>query len=80
MKTVIPGGSGQVGTLLARAFVADGHEVTVLNRSPAAAPWKVVGWDAATIGDWIAEIDRADVVTNMAGRSVNCRYAKRIVG
>jgi len=27
MKTVLPGGSGQVGTLLARAFGAAGHEV-----------------------------------------------------
>ncbi|HEX8320626.1 MAG TPA: NAD-dependent epimerase/dehydratase family protein [Longimicrobium sp.] len=32
MKIVLPGGSGQVGTLLARAFVADGHEVVVLSR------------------------------------------------
>ena len=29
MKIVIPGGSGQIGALLARAFVADGDEVTV---------------------------------------------------
>ena len=40
MKVVIPGGSGQVGTLLARAFVADGHEVVVLSRNPAQAPWR----------------------------------------
>ena len=26
MKIIIPGGSGQVGTILARAFHADGHE------------------------------------------------------
>ena len=32
MKIVIPGGSGQVGTILARAFTADGHEVVVLSR------------------------------------------------
>ncbi len=34
MKIVIPGGSGQVGSMLARAFVADGHEVVVLSRNP----------------------------------------------
>jgi len=35
MKIVIPGGSGPVGSVLARAFVRDGHEVVV--SSPAAA-------------------------------------------
>lgn len=75
MKIVIPGGSGQVGTLLARAFVADGHEVVVLSRSSTPAPWRVVRWDAESIGDWTAEIDGSDVVINLAGRSVNCRYS-----
>jgi uncharacterized protein (TIGR01777 family) len=74
MKIVIPGGSGQVGTLLARAFVADGHDVVVLSRDPRAAPWRVVRWDARAVGDWAAELDGADVVINLAGRSVNCRY------
>ena len=74
MKVVIPGGTGQVGTLLARAFASDGHEVVVLSRNPGKAPWRVVGWDAETLGDWVAEIDGADVVINLAGRSVNCRY------
>ena len=46
MKIVIPGGSGHVGTLLARAFHAEGHEVVVLTRSPRTAPWRVILWDA----------------------------------
>jgi uncharacterized protein (TIGR01777 family) len=74
MKIVIPGGSGQVGTLLARAFVADGHEVVVLSRNPGKAPWRIVPWDAVTVGDWATEMDGADAVINLAGRSVNCRY------
>jgi hypothetical protein len=77
VKFVIPGGSGQIGTLLARAFVADGHEVVVLSRDPGKAPWRVVWWDATTLGDWAAQIDGADVVINLAGRSVNCRYNAR---
>jgi uncharacterized protein len=74
MRIVIPGGSGQIGTLLARAFARDGHEVVVLSRNPGKAPWRVVRWDAATLGDWTAECDGADAVFNLAGRSVNCRY------
>jgi uncharacterized protein (TIGR01777 family) len=75
MKIVIPGGSGQVGTVLARAFHADGHEVTVLSRRPvAAASWRSLAWDARTVGAWADEVDGADVLINLAGRSVNCRY------
>ena len=74
MKIIIPGGSGQVGTLLARAFHREGHEVVVLSRRPQPAPWKVVAWDAADRGDWWVQIDGADAVINLAGRSVNCRY------
>ncbi|MCG8351979.1 MAG: TIGR01777 family oxidoreductase [Chloroflexales bacterium] len=74
MKIVIPGGSGQVGTILARAFHNDGHEVVVLSRKPEQAPWSVVMWDAVSLGQWISELDGADVVINLAGRNVNCRY------
>jgi len=74
VKIVLPGGSGQVGTLLARRFQRDGHAVVVLSRAPAQATWKTVSWNAATLGPWADEIDGADVVINLAGRSVNCRY------
>ena len=74
MKIVIPGGTGQVGTVLARAFLADGHDVVVLSRKKSSQPWKIVEWDGKSLGDWANEIDGADVVVNLAGRSVNCRY------
>ena len=74
MKIVIPGGSGHVGTILARAFQRDGHDVVVLSRLPRTLAWRVAAWDGETIGDWVHEIDGADVVVNLAGRSVNCRY------
>ncbi|WP_105968626.1 TIGR01777 family oxidoreductase [Streptomyces geranii] len=72
MKVVIPGGTGQVGAILNRALTGAGHEVTVLTRRPARAG--EVGWDGETLGDWVKEIDGSDVVINLAGRSVSCRY------
>lgn len=74
MKIIIPGGSGQVGTILARAFHNDGHEVVVLSRTPQKAPWFVALWDAMSLGRWVTELDGADAVINLAGRNVNCRY------
>jgi uncharacterized protein len=73
MKLVIPGGSGQVGTVLARAYCQSGHEVVVLSREPTDAPWRMVKWDAESLGDWTAEFEEADAVINLAGWSVNCR-------
>lgn len=73
MKVVIPGGSGQLGTLLVPALRAHGHDVVVLTRDRAIQD-HAVHWDGRKLGPWVSEIDGADVVINLAGRSVNCRY------
>jgi uncharacterized protein (TIGR01777 family) len=74
MKIVIPGGTGQVGHLLARHFHTQGHSVTIFSRSPHPAPWRVVPWDGRSLGPWVADLERSDACINLAGRSVNCRY------
>ncbi|MBL8718202.1 MAG: TIGR01777 family oxidoreductase [Myxococcales bacterium] len=75
MKIVVAGGTGQVGALLRRRAEARGDEVVVLSRRPDAAA-REVGWDARTLGPWAQAVDGSDVVINLAGRSVNCRYTK----
>jgi uncharacterized protein len=75
MKVVIPGGTGQLGKILARAFQARGDQVVVFSRAGANVPG-AVEWDARTLGPWASEIDGSDVVINLAGRSVNCRYSE----
>lgn len=72
MKIVIPGGTGQVGAVLKRALSTAGHDVVVLSRRP--RQQGEVHWDGVTPGPWAGEIDGSDVVVNLAGRSVNCRY------
>ncbi|MFN8006924.1 MAG: TIGR01777 family oxidoreductase [Terriglobia bacterium] len=76
MKIVIPGGTGQVGRLLARAFTRDHHEVVTLGRTRKPEAWRVVKWDPCAVTNWAGELDGADVVINLAGRSVNCRYTR----
>src|ERR1700757_4352054 len=76
LRIVMPGGSGQVGQVLARYFQEHGHYVTVLTRLPYAATWQTVGWDGETVGPWTEYLEGADVCINLAGRSVNCRYTE----
>lgn len=74
MKVVIAGGSGQVGQILARDLSGTGDDVVILCRGGKVPMGRAVAWDGRTIGPWAGEIDGADVVVNLAGRSVNCRY------
>src|SRR5205807_10535517 len=77
LRIVLPGGSGQVANILSRQFHAQGHEVVVLARRVTPAPWSVVKWDGESLGNWTSELENADVLINLAGRSVDCRYTPR---
>lgn len=74
MRVVLSGGNGYLGRGLAERWVKAGHDLVVLSRSPVGRPWREVAWDGETLGDWAGEIDGANVLVNLAGRSVNCRY------
>src|SRR5579884_2770663 len=74
LRIIIPGGSGQIGRLLARHFRRQNHSVTVLARHPQQSEWNVLLWDGRTLESWASVIDGADVVINLAGHTVNCRY------
>jgi uncharacterized protein (TIGR01777 family) len=75
IRVVIPGGAGLLGRIVAGHLHAKGNEVTVLSRSGAVAPWRVVSWNGTDPDDWARELEDTDVVINLAGRSVNCRYS-----
>jgi len=77
LRIVIPGGSGQVGRVLARHFQERGHHVTVLTRGPHTANWQTVHWDGRHAGLWTQYLEGADVCINLTGRSVNCRYTAK---
>ncbi|HEX2570937.1 MAG TPA: TIGR01777 family oxidoreductase [Polyangia bacterium] len=75
MTFVILGGTGQIGTVLQHDLRRLGHRVIVVSRSGEGAD--AVAWDGRTVGPWAQAIDGADVVVNLAGRTVNCRYTER---
>jgi uncharacterized protein (TIGR01777 family) len=72
LRVVIPGGSGHLGTILADALHERGDDIVVVSRTPSLLPWRVVGWE-----ELAGEVEDADVVINLAGRSVDCRYTAR---
>ena len=78
-RIVIAGGSGFLGGVLIAHFGRQGFGVVNLSRSAAGsrAGCREVAWDGKILGPWTNELERAEAVVNLAGRSVNCRYHER---
>lgn len=74
MKIILAGGSGFIGRFLEKRFTQDGHTINVLTRNPKLK--NDIYWDGETAGEWTEQLDGADVLINMAGRSVDCRYTE----
>jgi uncharacterized protein (TIGR01777 family) len=74
-KIVIAGGSGFIGIELAN-YLKSNFDVLILTRgeSKVIDEVKFVNWNTKTYQNWIAAVDGALAVINLAGRSVNCRY------
>src|SRR5690606_20677453 len=67
---VIAGGTGFVGTYCADRFRQQGHRVTIISRRPGHINWD----DNAAI---VAALEGADLLLNLAGKSVDCRYHEK---
>jgi uncharacterized protein (TIGR01777 family) len=74
--TVIIGANGFLGRYLCRHFARNGREVVAIARSRKG--WSGDGmfleWDGENMGPWALALEGAELVINLAGRSVNCRY------
>jgi uncharacterized protein (TIGR01777 family) len=79
LRVLLAGGSGQVGTLLTQHFVDAGHKVVILTRgrSNGLHAARRVAWDGRSPGAWTEQLENTDVLINLCGRSVNCRYHKK---
>ncbi len=74
MKVLIADGTGQVGQILKREYLKRGYEITILTRNRQSKA--DVYWDGKSLGDWKNKLENVDVLINLAGRSVNCRYTQ----
>jgi len=73
-KIVIAGGSGYIGTELSKALLEQGYEVCVLSRSAPKMQSAVrfVQWDGETLDNWVDELNGANALINLTGRSIDC--------
>ncbi len=79
-KIVLAGGSGYLGVALASYFKDKAKEIVILTRQvypKNKLPFvRYVKWNGKEIGVWQEELNACDLLINLAGKSVNCRYTK----
>jgi len=91
-KIVIAGGTGFIGNALT-AYFGNDNEIVILTRNVNDGNnnanrlftidknhqhnVRLVQWNAKDSGEWCKEIDGCDLVINLTGKSVNCRYTEK---
>jgi uncharacterized protein (TIGR01777 family) len=73
-KILIAGGTGFLGQSLEAYFQQRGDQVTILTRNPRANNHRY--WNGEDLGEWTTEVEETDVVINLTGKSVDCRYTE----
>ncbi|MEN7547149.1 TIGR01777 family oxidoreductase [Rapidithrix thailandica] len=78
-KIVVAGGSGFLGEVLKKYFKSKYQEIVILSRSTQAPENNIryVQWDGKSLGSWAETLDGCEVLINLAGKSVDCRYTPR---
>lgn len=91
-KIIIAGGTGFIGQEICNYFGND-NEIIILTRklkhqktnafgenclaTQVLKNMRFVEWDGMTVGDWVNELESADLIINLSGKTVNCRYTKK---
>jgi len=75
MRVIITGGSGLIGSALARQLGAAGYDVVVLSRDrakvgPLPAGVRAAGWDGLSAKGWVDLLDEETSIVHLAGESI----------
>lgn len=78
-KLIIAAGTGYLGQVLTQHYKNKFEEIVILTRGKSATNNQInyVNWDAKSFSGWEKELENADVVINLAGKSVDCRYTEK---
>ena len=69
-KVVLAGGTGFIGQYLAQQFAQTGYDVIIISRQPQHINW-------SDRQGMIDALEGAEMLINLAGKSVNCRYNEK---
>ncbi|RYD89336.1 MAG: NAD-dependent epimerase/dehydratase family protein, partial [Sphingobacteriales bacterium] len=75
-KIVLAGGTGFLGKVLTHHFRYTCREIVVLTRKAQSdsANIRYVEWDGKSLGDWATVLEGAEMLVNLCGKEVDCRY------
>lgn len=77
-KIIIAGGTGFLGKCLVDFYKNKAEDIVILSRRLSIMEnARIVTWDAENRGDWTDEMEGADAVINLCGKSVDCRYHEK---
>jgi len=69
-KVVLAGGTGFIGQFFEKKFLERGYEVVIISRRPQHVSWE-------NEKGIVEALNHAEMLINLAGRSVNCRYNEK---
>jgi uncharacterized protein len=78
-KLILAGGTGFLGQAIIEKFSNSVKEIIVFTRGASHQEKNIryINWDGKTMGTWSKEIDGSDVLINLTGKSVDCRYNEK---
>ena len=78
-KVILAGGSGFIGSVLVNFYSEKVDEVIVLTRGASVLSGNVrfVHWNGKDVDSWCKELEDADLLVNLTGKNVNCRYNQK---
>lgn len=78
-RIVLAGGSGYLGRVLADYYKDKAHDIVILSRKAHASQGNVryLVWDGRTAGPWTEALEGCDLLINLSGKNVNCRYTEQ---
>src|ERR1700741_4983192 len=91
-KIIIAGGTGFIGQEMTKYFGKE-NSIVILTRKMENTKnnrnrynllgkedllnVQLIKWDGKTTGEWVKELENAELIINLAGRTVNCRYTEK---
>lgn len=78
-KIILAGGNGYLGGVLAQYYRSLATEIIILSRKPAPVDRniKTIVWNGVDEGDWESTLGGAELLINLCGKNVNCRYTEK---